>query len=133
MIYFYIRFYCYFFFLLSNVRCNAKKQCRLQLYRFLYAASDSYSVKGNISEGVDRGVGLPLPPLVSLLPSRSGAREARKIFLSLPPPSLFIPIFLLLPPPLLPPPTPSSPTSLLPCPPLISYSLSAIVPTYLIW
>ena len=68
---------------------------------------------------------LPLPPLVSLLPSRSGALRARKIDLfSLPrfflPSSSSRPLFSLLPP-LLPAPhpprAPSSPTSLLPCPP----------------
>ena len=73
---------------------------------------------------------LPLPPLVSLLPLWSGARSAREFFSLSPSLPLFLsspssrpsspsshPLFL--PPPLLPPPppTPSSPTSLLPCPP----------------
>ena len=89
-----------------------------------------------IFEGVDRGVGfsplpppyLPLPshPLVSLLPSRSGARFARAKF----PPSPFfsppapsfpssLPLFSLLPPPHI------------PLPPIISHlPLTLSAPSY---
>ena len=81
-------------------------------------------------EGMDRGYASPpsrplppLPPLVSLLPLWSGARFAREFF-SLSP---SLPLFLSSPssrpsspssrPFTLPSPAPSSPTSLLPCPP----------------
>ena len=89
----------------------------------------AFSLCPPILEGVDRGVGFsPLPPpyppshpLVSLLPSRSGACFARAKF----PPSglsFFLPsrpLFSLLPPPLLPPPAHHLPPPPYPVRPLI--------------